>query len=124
MGQCSRKLRRDCSSGTCCAVSPPFLQASTHVLTNHGISPIYRYNAFLSGETRITIPGSTQQVTIRGGKYGLLLATDTATVSTTGHVSSTGRNEVTGLMIPTQDGVLPSHNVLHDGPCTRGELDY
>ena len=93
-------------------------------LADYGASPIYRYNAFFSGETLISIPGSPQQVVIMGGKYGLLLATDTANVSATGHISSTGNTEVTGLMIPTKNGEEPSHNVLYDGPCTKGDLDY
>lgn len=82
-----------------------------------------RWNAFLSGRTHITIPNSAQSVWITGGKHGLLLAADTADVSTSGHVSSTGNEEVTGLMIPTAKGELPSHNVLHQSPCTREEME-
>ena len=83
-----------------------------------------RWNAFLSGLTHITIPNSQQEVYIEGGKYGLLLAADTADVSQSGHISSTGAEEVTGLMIPTPNGQLPKHNVLHSNPCGPNELDY
>lgn len=83
-----------------------------------------RWNVFLSGLAHITIPNSQQEVYIEGGKYGLLLAADTADVSQSGHISSTGNEEVTDLMIPTPNGRLPRHNVLHSNPCTPQELDF
>ena len=45
-----------------------------------------RWSAFLAGEMVISLPNSTQKATIRGGRHGLILATDTANASTYGHI--------------------------------------
>lgn len=85
-------------------------------------APNIQYVAFLSGLTHLTIPNSRQEAWILGGKYGLILAADTATVSKEGHNSIVGNDEVTGLQIPTADGKIPRHKVLYQEPCRWNEL--
>jgi len=39
-----------------------------------------------------------------------------------GHITTYPSNEYTrALQIPTPDGAIPNHTVLHDGPCTAAE---
>ncbi len=83
-----------------------------------------RYNIFLSGTLRITIPNSPQEVIVHGGKHGFLLAADIANVSKTGHVSSVvGNEELTGLMIPTVNSEIPPHRVIHGRACDKYDLE-
>ncbi len=78
----------------------------------------------LSGTLRITIPGSSQEVTVVSGKRSLLIAADTADVSRTGHVSSlVGEEEGTSLMIPTANNEIPPHRVIHAGACQEQDLE-
>ena len=45
-------------------------------------------------------------------------------MSKLGHVSSTiGEEELTALMIPTKDGKIPPHIVIHTGACEKRDLD-
>ena len=98
----------------------PFSPADDYILTK-----INRYNIFLSGTLRITIPNSPQEVIVHGGKHGFLLAADIASVSKLGHVSSVvGDEELTGLMIPTLNAAIPPHKVIREDPCTKDDMDY
>ena len=93
------------------------------LLMTKTFTTLFRYNAILSGTLRITIPNSTQQVDVHGGKYGLVIAADTPDVSKIGHVSSiVGKEELTMLMIPTAKGEIPPHRVIHGGPCEEHDL--
>ncbi|CAF9906096.1 hypothetical protein IMSHALPRED_004076 [Imshaugia aleurites] len=86
-------------------------------------APTVLYNVFLSGTLRITIPNSTQEVTVHGGKNAFILAADVANVSQTGHVSSViSDEELTGLMIPTLNAQIPPHKVIHEGACEKDDL--
>ena len=100
------------------------VQSQNTLLTIVRVCEINRYNAILSGILRITIPNSPQQATVYGGKYGLIIAVDTADVSKIGHVSSTlGTEELTALMIPTESGRIPSHKIIHSGACEKCDLE-
>ena len=45
-------------------------------------------------------------------------------MSKTGHVSSTlGKEELTALMIPTANGKIPPHKIIHDGVCEKRDLE-
>ena len=82
-----------------------------------------RYNAILSGTLRVTIPNSPQQATVDGGKYGLIIVVDTANVSKVGHASNTiGNQELTTMIIPTANGKIPPHKVIHSGACEKSDL--
>lgn len=83
-----------------------------------------RYVAFLSGLAHITLSNSIQEAWIPGGKNGLIIAADTAAVSEKGHTTQyPSDKETIALAIPTVEGKLPEHRVLHDGPCRDCEMD-
>jgi hypothetical protein len=80
---------------------------------------------FLSGLAHITLPNSTQEAFVLGGKHGILLALDTPDVSAGGHITVYPTDEVTiGLQIPLKDGTVPGHVKLHDGGCSPQEQRY
>jgi hypothetical protein len=83
--------------------------------------------AFLSGLAHITLPNTTASPTteawIQGGKYGFLLAVDTADVSRFGHITEyPSDSDTVSLQIPLKSGSVPEHTVLYDGPCGWNEM--
>ncbi|KAL8715670.1 MAG: hypothetical protein Q9225_006329 [Loekoesia sp. 1 TL-2023] len=85
-------------------------------------APAIQYVAFTAGKAVISFPNSTAGATIYGGRNGLILAADIASVSTYGHITKYPSNQVTVLLqIPLANNKVPDHTVLHEGPCTRGE---
>ncbi|KDQ13225.1 hypothetical protein BOTBODRAFT_33831 [Botryobasidium botryosum FD-172 SS1] len=77
-----------------------------------------RYVAFLSGLARVTLPTTNATADISGGAKGLIIATDVASVSNGGHITEYPSDESTiALQIPTLDGNVPGHTVVHGGPC-------
>lgn len=81
-----------------------------------------RWVVFLSGLAHITLPNGTDEAWVRGGRNGMILAVDTASVSTFGHNTTYPSKENTiALQIPVEGGVMPNHTVLHGGPCAHGE---
>ena len=70
----------------------------------------------------MTLPNTTESSTtsawIQGGKYGLIVAVDTADVSRYGHITTYPSDSNTvSLQIPFAEGIAPEHTVIHDGPC-------
>lgn len=87
-------------------------------------APSVQYNVILSGTLHVTIPNSSQEVTVVSGKRSLLIAADTANVSRTGHISSLlGKEQGTSLMIPTANNEIPPHKVIHAGACGKRDLE-
>ncbi|CAG7933410.1 unnamed protein product [Penicillium olsonii] len=85
-------------------------------------APAIQWVVFLSGLAHITLPNSTTEAKIEGGKNGAILALDTADVSALGHYTNYPSQERTvALEIPLSGGV-PGHRVLHTGPCQGEEL--
>lgn len=85
-------------------------------------SKLNRWVIFLSGLAHITLPNSTAEAWIPGGKNGAILALDTADVSALGHITKYPSQESTiALQIPLGQGI-PSHRVLHAGACKGEEL--
>jgi hypothetical protein len=81
-----------------------------------------RWVVFLTGLAHITIPNTTAQAFVTGGKDGVIFAADVAAVSSSGHSTNYPSNaETIALQIPT-GGAIPQHNVLHPGPCSPGEI--
>jgi hypothetical protein len=70
----------------------------------------------LSGLLHVTVANTTQDVYIRGGKYGTVFVADTAEVSKTGHYSFFPEDSVM-VRLPTDGGKVPEHTVLYSGPC-------
>lgn len=82
-----------------------------------------RYVIFISGLAHVTLPNGTDEAWVHGGKYGILIAADTASVSNYGHITTYPNAEDTiALQIPFADGKIPAHTVLHSGPCACSEL--
>lgn len=78
---------------------------------------------FLSGLAHITLPNSTTEAWIEGGKNGVILALDTANVSALGHFTTyPSRERTTSVLIPLGEEGVPRHRVLHEGPCRGEEL--
>ena len=89
-------------------------QIKAHVLS--------RWVAFIGGEAVISLPNSTQIASVPGGRRGLILAVDTANVSTLGHITNyPSKQETVALQIPTLNNQIPAHTILHDGPCKLDE---
>jgi hypothetical protein len=87
------------------------------------VSLLLRWVVFLSGLAHITLPNSTAEAYIPGGKNGAILALDTADVSSLGHITKYPSQESTiALQIPLGQGGIPGHAVLHDGACKGVEL--
>ncbi|EJD41218.1 hypothetical protein AURDEDRAFT_69101 [Auricularia subglabra TFB-10046 SS5] len=81
-------------------------------------APAIQWVVFLSGLAHITIPHKNETVYIIGGTNGLIFAADVADVSASGHVTAYPSEETSRvLQIPTLDGRIPAHDVLHEGPC-------
>jgi hypothetical protein len=88
---------------------------------------VRRYVAFLTGLAHVTLPNtpisSKTEAWVQGGKYGLILAVDTFTVSTLGHATEyPGDADTVALQIPLKDGIVPTHTVLYEGPCQWNEM--
>ncbi|KAF8493995.1 hypothetical protein F5888DRAFT_1721520 [Russula emetica] len=99
------------------SVIPPNFNAGLHN------APAYQWVAFLSGLAHITLPNSTVNAYVPGGKNGLIFAADTAAVGASGHSTNYPSNsETIALQIPT-GGTIPQHNVLYSGPCKPAELE-
>ncbi|KAJ5585532.1 uncharacterized protein N7459_005332 [Penicillium hispanicum] len=86
-------------------------------------APVSQWVIFLSGLAHITLPNSTAEAWVAGGKNGAILALDTANVSTLGHYTAYPSKERTvALEIPLGAGGVPGHRVLHAGACHGEEL--
>ncbi|KAI1409935.1 hypothetical protein F5Y13DRAFT_86930 [Hypoxylon sp. FL1857] len=60
---------------------------------------------------------------VSGGQFGLIFVADTANVGRQGHrAQCPGTTETVALQIPTHDGKVPGHNVLHMGPCIASDI--
>ena len=97
-------------------------RTATHspILTH--IPSLERWVAFLSGLAHITLPNSTVDAYVPGGKNGFIFAADTAAVSANGHSTNyPSGSETIALQIP-KGGTIPQHNVLHSGPCELAKL--
>ena len=76
----------------------------------------------MAGEAIVSLPNSTQQATIQGGRYGLILATDTVNASKYGHITNyPSKKETVAIQIPTANNEIPSHSVLYEGACRHEE---
>ncbi|KAJ5987952.1 hypothetical protein N7481_003162 [Penicillium waksmanii] len=114
----------------CWALEPGFTTSTTAGTSGTEVlnlrscrRPQCRWVVFLSGLAHITLPNSTADAYIPGGKNGAILALDTADVSSLGHITKYPSQESTvALQIPLGQGGIPGHAVLHDGACKGVEL--
>ncbi|PGG95819.1 hypothetical protein AJ79_09856 [Helicocarpus griseus UAMH5409] len=81
-------------------------------------APAAQYVVFLSGLAHITLPHSREEVWVRGGARGMIVAADTAEVAGEGHRTEYPGDEVTvAVQMPFRDGVVPVHEVVGEGAC-------
>lgn len=70
----------------------------------------------------ITIPNSTEEAFLLGGRNGLVFVGDKPELSLQGHITSNPSEEpALTIQIPTANGKLPKHRLLHKGICTGDE---
>ena len=80
---------------------------------------------FIAGLAHVTLPDSEDDVWIRGGENGLIIAADVAAVSRSGHITNyPSKRETLAIQIPTKGGLLPRHRVLHKGACHKQETAF
>ncbi|XXH05718.1 hypothetical protein Hte_012154 [Hypoxylon texense] len=79
---------------------------------------------FTAGLAYITLPNDANtSALVPGGQFGLIFAADTRDVTPDGHRTQyPGVTETIALQIPTRDGKVPAHSVVHMGPCTAGDV--
>ncbi|KAL9599317.1 MAG: hypothetical protein Q9219_003944 [cf. Caloplaca sp. 3 TL-2023] len=88
-------------------------------------APVVQWVYFTGGKAVVSLPDSPETATIIGGAEGLILAADTANVSTVGHFTDYPSKDLTvGLTIPVAGNEVPEHTVLHMGPCTAVEQSF
>ncbi|KAI1346655.1 hypothetical protein F5Y01DRAFT_16839 [Xylaria sp. FL0043] len=100
------------------SIAPPNLDRGLHN------APQKQWVAFLSGVAYITLPDDdTTDAYIPGGPFGLIFAADTEDLSSKGHrTQHIGLTESVLFEMPTADGKVPEHHVLHLGPCDAKEI--
>ncbi|KAF7502496.1 hypothetical protein GJ744_005653 [Endocarpon pusillum] len=85
-------------------------------------APAIQWVAFTAGEAVVSFPNSSAEATIHGGRNGLILAADIASVSTYGHITMYPSNRSTVVIqIPLANNKVPEHTVLYEGPCRKEE---
>ncbi|KAL9125698.1 MAG: hypothetical protein Q9217_005143 [Psora testacea] len=100
------------TGNTSYTILPPKFDGGLHT------APAVQYVAFTAGKAVLSLPNSPETATIQGGRNGLIFAADTADVSKQGHITKyPGKKETIALQIPTVNGEIPAHTVLHTGPC-------
>lgn len=81
-----------------------------------------RWIIFLSGLAHITLPNSTAEAWIAGGRRGAILALDTAAVSAEGHYTEyPSETETVALQVPVGKRE-PGHRVLYGEACKGSEV--
>jgi len=82
-----------------------------------------RFVLFTTGLIHITLPNGTDEAWIQGGKYGLIIAADTADVSTHGHRTQyPSAADTIGIQFPIQSGSDFKYKRLHRGACHETEM--
>ncbi|KAF2164859.1 hypothetical protein M409DRAFT_24764 [Zasmidium cellare ATCC 36951] len=86
-------------------------------------APVPQLVYFATGLIRLSIPNTTQEAWVTGGKYGLIFAQDTPDKSQYGHLTEYVADEDTiALTVPLAPGQELKHKVLHSGGCTWREV--
>ncbi|KAK3934377.1 hypothetical protein QBC46DRAFT_399972 [Diplogelasinospora grovesii] len=78
---------------------------------------------FNTGLIHITLPNSTDEAWVQGGKYGLIIAADTADKSTHGHRTQYPSDADTiALQVPLKAGERFDYTLLHQGACGMEDM--
>ncbi|KAL1872750.1 hypothetical protein Daus18300_004296 [Diaporthe australafricana] len=87
------------------------------------VAPRNQWALVTSGAALITLPDEDESQGFylsAGWQRGLLFAADTSDVSRRGH-GSRYLSDVILFQIPTKNGGIPDHEILHLGPCSANE---
>ena len=82
----------------------------------------------MAGQVHIKTPSSGlpdkfNEVYIEGGRYGWLIAADTADIAAQGHVTDFPSDERTVIaQFLVKGNKPPPHSVLHHGPCVEEDF--
>lgn len=77
----------------------------------------------MAGQVHVRTPNSglaadKNEAWISGGRYGWLIAADTADIAKDGHVTEFPSDEKTIIaQFPLKGNKPPKHSILHTGPC-------
>ncbi|OCK84767.1 hypothetical protein K432DRAFT_319778 [Lepidopterella palustris CBS 459.81] len=91
-------------------------------------APTVQFTMVLSGLIHIRIPNSTlsqekSEAWIHGGRYGIIIAADTAEKSKSGHIAEFPSADETVLAeFPVAGDSIPEHSLLYTGPCKMADL--
>ncbi|KAG5999757.1 hypothetical protein E4U54_001685 [Claviceps lovelessii] len=86
-------------------------------------SPALQFVLFLSGLAQISLYEGDEQVSVHGGKYGLILAADTADRTTNGHRTQyPSAADTIAIELPVRDPDALKYTVLHPGACRESEM--
>ncbi|KAJ9144623.1 hypothetical protein NKR23_g5993 [Pleurostoma richardsiae] len=86
-------------------------------------APALQYVFFASGLIHLSLPNGTNEAWIQGGKYGLIIAADTANVSAHGHRTRYPSDaDSVAIQVPLAPGGEFDYVLLHDGACTAEEM--
>jgi hypothetical protein len=86
-------------------------------------APTLQYVLFTSGLIHISLYRGGDEAWIQGGKYGLIIAADTADRTTHGHLTQyPSAADTIALQIPIKDKDAFKYRVLHSGACREEEM--
>lgn len=84
---------------------------------------VVRLVYYASGLIRLSVPNTTEEAWVVGGKYGLIFAQDTADKSQYGHLTEyVSDADTIAMTMPLAEGQELKHTVLHCGACTWEEM--
>ncbi|ORX94674.1 hypothetical protein BCR34DRAFT_579817 [Clohesyomyces aquaticus] len=87
-----------------------------------------QYSLIMAGLAHIStpysgLPAHLNDVWIKGGRYGMLIAADLKEVAAKGHITTfPGQERTIIAQFPYAGNKVPEHCVLHAGPCTDLDL--
>ncbi|KAG6039324.1 hypothetical protein E4U41_002897 [Claviceps citrina] len=86
-------------------------------------APAFQFVLVMSGLAQISLYEGDDEVWLHGGKYGLIIAADTADRTTHGHRTQyPSAADTVALSLPIQDREGFKYNVLHSGPCRESDM--
>ncbi|KAF5122512.1 hypothetical protein E5D57_012993 [Metarhizium anisopliae] len=86
-------------------------------------APAFQYVLFMSGLVHISLYRGRDEAWIQGGKYGLIVAADTADRTAHGHLTRyPGAADTVAVSLPIRDRDGFKYSVLHGGSCTQDEM--
>ncbi|KHN95780.1 uncharacterized protein MAM_06392 [Metarhizium album ARSEF 1941] len=86
-------------------------------------APAFQYVLFISGLAHISLYKGRDEAWIQGGKYGLLIAADTADLTEHGHLTRyPSAADTVSVTFQIKDRQSFKYSLLHQGPCTQDEM--